>query len=52
VVRNSPVFLIGSTSEIVEKLIAAREQLGIAYVVVLDSAIEEMRPIAARLAGG
>jgi probable F420-dependent oxidoreductase len=50
-VRDSPLTLIGSVSEIVQKLVAVRERLGISYVVVFDGAIEEMTPVVARLAG-
>jgi hypothetical protein len=50
-VRDSPLMLIGSVSEVVDKLVTTREQLGISYVVVFDTAIEEMRPVVARLAG-
>lgn len=51
VVRNSPLLLIGSVSEVVDKLVATREQLGISYVVVFDTAMDEMRPVVAELAG-
>jgi probable F420-dependent oxidoreductase len=51
VVRGSPLLLIGSVSEVVDKLVAAREQLGISYVVVFDTAMDEMRPVVAELAG-
>ncbi|MFC4562318.1 hypothetical protein ACFO4E_10670 [Nocardiopsis mangrovi] len=38
-------------SEIVGKLVATREQPGISYVVVFATAIEELRPVVARLSG-
>ena len=50
-VRNSPLTLIGSVSQVIDKLVAIREQLGISYVVVFDSAIDEMAPVVAQLAG-
>ena len=50
-VRTTPLTLIGSVSEIVDKVVATREQLGISYVVVFDGAIDEMAPVVAQLAG-
>jgi probable F420-dependent oxidoreductase len=50
-VRTTPLTLIGSVPEVVDKLVATRERLGISYVVVFDSAIDEMAPIVAQLAG-
>ena len=50
-VRESPLTLIGSESEVVDKLIANRERLGISYVVVFDAAIDDMTPVVQRLAG-
>lgn len=50
-VRESPLTLIGSVSEVVDKLIATRERVGISYVVVFDSAIDDMAPVVQRLAG-
>ncbi len=40
VVRNSPLLLIGSVSEVVDKLVATREQLASPTSVVFDTAIE------------
>jgi hypothetical protein len=37
--------------EVVDKLIATRETLGISYVVVFDNAVEDMKPVVERLAG-
>jgi len=50
-VRTTPLTLIGSVPEIVDKLVATREQLGISYVVVFDTAIDEMGPVLTQLAG-
>jgi hypothetical protein len=47
----SPLTLIGSVSEVVHKLVANRERLGISYVVVFDTAIDDMTPVVQRLAG-
>jgi probable F420-dependent oxidoreductase len=49
-VRDSPLTLIGSVSEVVDKLVANRERLGISYVVVFDTAIDDMTPVVQRLA--
>jgi probable F420-dependent oxidoreductase len=50
-VRTTPLTLIGSVPEVVDKLVAIREQLGLSYVVVFDTAIDEMTPVVAQLAG-
>ncbi|MGA8370079.1 MAG: hypothetical protein WB765_08110 [Acidimicrobiales bacterium] len=50
-VRTTPLTLIGSVPEIVDKLVANREQLGISYVVIFDTAIDDMAPVVAQLAG-
>jgi probable F420-dependent oxidoreductase len=50
-VRDSPLTLIGSVSEVVDKLVANRERLGISYVVVFDTAIDDMTPVVQQLAG-
>jgi probable F420-dependent oxidoreductase len=50
-VRNSPLTLIGSVPEVIDKLVANREGLGISYVVVFDTAIDDMTPIVQQLAG-
>ncbi|HEX6394366.1 MAG TPA: TIGR03621 family F420-dependent LLM class oxidoreductase [Acidimicrobiales bacterium] len=51
VIRGSPLTLIGSVSEVADKLVANRERLGISYVVVFDAAIDDMTPVVAQLAG-
>jgi probable F420-dependent oxidoreductase len=50
-VRESPLTLIGSASEVIDKLVANRERLGISYVVVFDSATDGMTPVVQQLAG-
>lgn len=45
------MLLVGPVSEVVDKLVATRERLGLSCVVVFDTAVEEMRPVVARLAG-
>ena len=50
-VRDSPLTLIGSVPEVVDKLVANRERLGISYVVVFDTAIDDMTPVVQHLAG-
>jgi hypothetical protein len=50
-VRTSPLTLIGSVAEVVEKLVGIRERLGISYFVVSDSAVDDMAPVVAKLAG-
>jgi probable F420-dependent oxidoreductase len=51
VIRASPLALIGSVDEVVDKLVANRERLGISYVVVFDVAIDDLTPVVAQLAG-
>lgn len=51
VIRTSPLTLVGSVSEVVDKLVATREMLGISYVVVFESAIDEMTPVVRQLTG-
>ena len=50
-VRESPLTLLGSVPEVVDKLVATRERLGISYVVVFDTAVDDMTPVVAQLAG-
>jgi probable F420-dependent oxidoreductase len=50
-VRTSPLALVGSHSEVVNKLLSIREQTGISYFVVFDSALDDMGPVVTRLAG-
>jgi hypothetical protein len=49
--EGNPLTLIGSVSEIVDKLVANRERLGISYVVVFDRAVDDMTPVVKQLAG-
>jgi probable F420-dependent oxidoreductase len=51
VIRSSPLTLIGSVAQVVDKLLSNRERLGISYVVVFDAAIDDMTPVVAQLAG-
>lgn len=48
---TTPHGLIGTEDQIVELLQERRERFGISYITVLDSAIDTMAPIVARLAG-
>ena len=50
-VRDSPLTLIGSVPELVDKLVSNRERLGISYIVVFDNAVDDMTPVVQRLAG-
>jgi alkanesulfonate monooxygenase SsuD/methylene tetrahydromethanopterin reductase-like flavin-dependent oxidoreductase (luciferase family) len=49
--RGSPLLLIGSEAELIDKLLALRERLGLSYFVVFDAALESFAPIVAGLAG-
>ena len=46
---ESPLILVGTEDEIVEKLLARRERWGISYISVFGSYMEAFAPIAARL---
>lgn len=48
---DSPFALIGSTSGIVEDLLALREQFGFSYVIVGANEIETFAPVVAQLSG-
>jgi len=50
-VRDSPLTLLGSVPQVVDKLLATRERLGISYVVIFDTAMDDMTPVVAQLAG-
>jgi probable F420-dependent oxidoreductase len=50
-VTSTPLTLIGSVAEVIDKLVANRERVGISYVVVFDTAIDDMTPVVAELAG-
>jgi probable F420-dependent oxidoreductase len=50
-IAASPFALIGSSSQIVEDLIARREQYGFSYVIVGAEDIESFAPVVAELAG-
>lgn len=51
VVRESPLFLIGSKSAVVDKLQRVREELGFSYVSTMGQYREALIPIVAELAG-
>jgi alkanesulfonate monooxygenase SsuD/methylene tetrahydromethanopterin reductase-like flavin-dependent oxidoreductase (luciferase family) len=50
-IAASPFALIGSTDEIIEELVARREQYGFSYVIVGAEDIEAFAPVVAELAG-
>jgi probable F420-dependent oxidoreductase len=50
-VSTSPLALVGSQSEVVNKLLAIREQTGISYFTIFDSAFADMGPVVGMLAG-
>jgi probable F420-dependent oxidoreductase len=50
-IAASPFALIGSAGEIVEELVARREQYGFSYVIVGAEDIEAFAPVVAELAG-
>ena len=47
----SPHSMIGTVSEVVDKLVRQREELGISYIGLSAESMEEMAPVVARLAG-
>jgi probable F420-dependent oxidoreductase len=51
VLRLSPITLVGTVGQVTEKLLAIREDLGLTYFVVFDTAIDDMAPVVAGLAG-
>lgn len=50
-VLDSPQILIGSVDSMVEDLQRRREEFGLSYFVVLDTQMEKLAPVVARLAG-
>ena len=48
---ETPYFLYGSATEVVARLRAQRERLGISYVALPEGAMEEFSPVVAELAG-
>jgi hypothetical protein len=50
-VLASPQILLGTFEEMVEDLQRKREEYGISYFVVVESNMEKMIPVVARLAG-
>ena len=47
---NSPHYLVGDTEEMVDTLLARREQLGISYITFGSAALPHLEPVMARLA--
>lgn len=48
---DSPMVYVGSVEEIVARMQAVRERLGVSYFVVFENAVEALAPIVAALAG-
>jgi len=50
-IRDSPFALVGSVDEIIDDLVARRDEFGFSYVIVGAGEIESFAPVVARLAG-
>ncbi len=50
-VLDTPYVLLGSASEIEERLLALRERFGVSYYVIFERDLGAFAPIARRLAG-
>jgi probable F420-dependent oxidoreductase len=50
-VRQSPVALIGSHDEVVEKMLASRDRYGISYYTVREADLDALAPVIAELRG-
>ncbi len=50
-IRRSPFALIGSVDQIVDDLVARREEFGFSYVIVGGEEVDDFAPVVARLAG-
>lgn len=50
-VDGSPIALIGTVGQIIERLRERRERFGFSYVVVHEAEIEAFAPVVAALAG-
>ena len=48
---ESPHLLVGTTEELVDKLVRQREELGISYIGLSIESMEELAPVVSRLAG-
>jgi probable F420-dependent oxidoreductase len=48
---DSPMVFVGSVEQIVERMQAQRERLGVSYYVVFEHEMEALAPVVARLAG-
>lgn len=47
----APDFLIGTTEQIVERLLMLRERFGISYITIMETDIDAFAPVVARLSG-
>lgn len=50
-VLESPYILVGSVEQIIDKLLACREQYGLSYFTIPSSSVAAFSPVVARLAG-
>ena len=50
-VDGSPIALIGTIEQIIERLVERRERFGFSYVVVHEAEMEAFAPVVAALAG-
>ena len=50
-IRESPFALIGSVDQIVDDLVARRDEFGFSYVIVGGAEVDSFAPVVARLAG-
>ena len=50
-ILDSPLILVGSIDEMVERLLERRERFGISYLVVTEPNMDALAPVVARLAG-
>ena len=50
-VTDMPTMLLGPVEAIIEQILARREELGISYYVVADSALEAFAPVVKALGG-
>ncbi len=48
---GSPFALLGDVAQVVDKLVALREQLGLSYYVIFEPAADAFAPVVAQLAG-
>ena len=50
-VDGSPIALIGTIEQIIERLVERRERFGFSYVVIHEAEMEAFAPVVAALAG-